>query len=412
MAGLIVTDLDGTLLGRDGRVSPRNRAALRAAHDAGWHVAIATGRTWAESHRATDCVAEDALFIGVSGAVLHEAGSGRVLDKSVLPPATALELAHAIVGHGHRAHLLLDAEAAGHDYVFLGSAPLDAATTWWLSEHPVESRDWHAAPEDAHAAIDGMVLRVGTVGPTPAMAEVVRDIEARWGGALAVRAWSALVSEGVVGTSTQMLEVFATAGRQVVDGLPRRGPAGDPARRHRGARRRPQRPRDDPQRADRRRDGERGPAHRGRRLRAHRGAPRRRRGRGGRGAPRGPPLPRLAPRRGAGMTAGPAEITGRWNHPLLRAEGTALLSAHQAIVKGVVESELEVDAVVGPRQVPFEPVFAMLGDPDVARTLAAHRVTVTDSVDAVRAVSLAARAASEGKRVLALVPNEQLGLAR
>jgi hypothetical protein len=210
MAGLIVTDLDGTLLGRDGRVSPRNRAALRAAHDAGWHVAIATGRTWAESHRATDCIAEDALFIGVSGAVLHEAGSGRVLDKSVLPPATALELAHAIVGHGHRAHLLLDAEAAGHDYVFLGSAPLDAATTWWLSEHPVESRDWHAAPEDAHAAIDGMVLRVGTVGPTPAMAEVVRDIEARWGGALAVRAWSALVSEGVVGTSTQMLEVFAT----------------------------------------------------------------------------------------------------------------------------------------------------------------------------------------------------------
>ena len=187
MAGLIVTDLDGTLLGRDGRVSPRNRAALRAAHDAGWHVAIATGRTWAESHRATDCIAEDALFIGVSGAVLHEAGSGR----------------------GHRAHLLLDAEAAGHDYVFLGSAPLDAATAWWLSEHPVESRDWHAAPEDAHEAIDGLVLRVGTVGPTPAMAAVVGDVERRWGGSLAVRAWSALVSEGVVGASTQMLEVFA-----------------------------------------------------------------------------------------------------------------------------------------------------------------------------------------------------------
>lgn len=209
MAGLIVTDLDGTLLGRDGRVSPRNRAALRAAHDAGWHVAIATGRTWAESHRATDCIAEDALFIGVSGAVLHEAGSGRVLAKSTLEPRTALELAHAIVGHGHRAHLLLDAEAAGHDYVFLGSAPLDAATAWWLSEHPVESRDWHAAPEDAHGAIDGLVLRVGTVGPTPAMAAVVGDVERRWGGSLAVRAWSALVSEGVVGASTQMLEVFA-----------------------------------------------------------------------------------------------------------------------------------------------------------------------------------------------------------
>ncbi|MFM8640341.1 MAG: hypothetical protein ACKOEL_06870 [Planctomycetota bacterium] len=111
------------------------------------------------------------------------------------------------------------------------------------------------------------------------------------------------------------------------------------------------------------------------------------------------------------MTASPAELVGRWNHPLIRAEGTALLSAHQAIVKGVLESELAVDAVVGPRQVPFEPVLAMQGDAAVARALEAHRVTVTDSVDAARAVSLAVRAASEGKRVLALVPNEQLAIA-
>ncbi|MFM9170241.1 MAG: HAD family hydrolase, partial [Phycisphaerales bacterium] len=79
MAGLIVTDLDGTLLDRRGRVSPRNRAALAAARAAGWQVATATGRTWRESHRATDCVAEDALFIGAGGASLHEAGSGRTI---------------------------------------------------------------------------------------------------------------------------------------------------------------------------------------------------------------------------------------------------------------------------------------------------------------------------------------------
>ncbi|WP_259606841.1 MULTISPECIES: HAD family hydrolase [Microbacterium] len=33
--GLIATDLDGTLLGSDGQVSPRTRAALDAARDAG-----------------------------------------------------------------------------------------------------------------------------------------------------------------------------------------------------------------------------------------------------------------------------------------------------------------------------------------------------------------------------------------
>ncbi|MEL7157723.1 MAG: Cof-type HAD-IIB family hydrolase [Actinomycetota bacterium] len=41
---LIATDLDGTLLGPDGRVSPRTRASVLAALDAGMHVVPATGR--------------------------------------------------------------------------------------------------------------------------------------------------------------------------------------------------------------------------------------------------------------------------------------------------------------------------------------------------------------------------------
>ena len=40
----LAVDLDGTLLGPDGRVSERNRRALRAAREAGWHVVLATAR--------------------------------------------------------------------------------------------------------------------------------------------------------------------------------------------------------------------------------------------------------------------------------------------------------------------------------------------------------------------------------
>ena len=86
------------------------------------------------------------------------------------------------------------------------------------------------------------------------------------------------------------------------------------------------------------------------------------------------------------MSPANGETAALWSNPLLRAEGTALLSAHQAILKGALESELEVDAIVGPRQVPFEPVFGLLADPDVARTLEAHHLTMTDSVDGARAV--------------------------
>ncbi len=41
---LLATDLDGTLLGRDGQVSVRSVRALQAARDAGWYVVLATGR--------------------------------------------------------------------------------------------------------------------------------------------------------------------------------------------------------------------------------------------------------------------------------------------------------------------------------------------------------------------------------
>jgi hydroxymethylpyrimidine pyrophosphatase-like HAD family hydrolase len=209
LPGLLVTDLDGTLLDRRGRVSERNRAALSAARAAGWHVAIATGRTWAESHRATDCVAEDALFIGAGGASLHWAGSGEVIATETVDARLAVEIAHAIVDAGHRAHLLLDASRAGHDYVFLGTAELDPATRWWLSEHPVTSRDWVVAPEGAHDELAGCVLRVGTIGASDEIAPVARGIEARFGGSLAVRHWSALTAEEAVGSRTHMLEVFS-----------------------------------------------------------------------------------------------------------------------------------------------------------------------------------------------------------
>lgn len=208
MAGLLVTDLDGTLLDRSGRVSPRNRAALRAAREAGWHVAIATGRTWSESHRATDCVAEEALFIGVGGAILHEAGSGRVLESLTIDARVAVALAETVVGHGHRAHVLLDASRAGHDYLFVGTAELDPATQWWLREHPVTARDWVAAPGDAHEQLEGRVLRVGTIGEEAEIAPLAATVAAGWGDRVAVRAWSALTAEEATGSKTHMLEVF------------------------------------------------------------------------------------------------------------------------------------------------------------------------------------------------------------
>jgi Cof subfamily protein (haloacid dehalogenase superfamily) len=77
---LFATDLDGTLLRRDGTVSPRTRKALQAAEDAGLVVAFVTGRP----PRWLDAVVEDTghlgIAVGANGAVLYDLHTEQILS--------------------------------------------------------------------------------------------------------------------------------------------------------------------------------------------------------------------------------------------------------------------------------------------------------------------------------------------
>ena len=83
---MVVTDMDGTLLGADGRVSARNAAALERAAEAGARVVIATGRPvcW-----LTPVI--DAGFSGIAvcmnGAVVYDIEAGQVVSSTVLEPS-------------------------------------------------------------------------------------------------------------------------------------------------------------------------------------------------------------------------------------------------------------------------------------------------------------------------------------
>ena len=63
---LVALDLDGTLLNREGHVTPRTRAALQAAVDKGVYIVPATGRPLASlppevAHYDTSAVCHDVL---------------------------------------------------------------------------------------------------------------------------------------------------------------------------------------------------------------------------------------------------------------------------------------------------------------------------------------------------------------
>ena len=83
---MIATDLDGTLLGPDGQVSPRNRMALQLAAQAGVEVVVATGRRHCYAMkvlRELD-LHDESILVSSNGAVVRTVasnGATRLLER-------------------------------------------------------------------------------------------------------------------------------------------------------------------------------------------------------------------------------------------------------------------------------------------------------------------------------------------
>jgi hydroxymethylpyrimidine pyrophosphatase-like HAD family hydrolase len=87
---MLAVDMDGTLLGADGKVSARNLAALKAAERAGVEVVVATGRRHCYAMRQLRGLGlrnENAL-ISSNGTVVRTIGA-RLLERALLTTETA-----------------------------------------------------------------------------------------------------------------------------------------------------------------------------------------------------------------------------------------------------------------------------------------------------------------------------------
>jgi Cof subfamily protein (haloacid dehalogenase superfamily) len=85
----VALDLDGTLLGPDDAVSPRNRAAVDAAAAAGWHVILATARWYQLAERTAHDLGLVDPVIACSGAEVRRLRDGADLFDVRLPAAFA-----------------------------------------------------------------------------------------------------------------------------------------------------------------------------------------------------------------------------------------------------------------------------------------------------------------------------------
>ncbi|AKE40097.1 Cof-type HAD-IIB family hydrolase [Corynebacterium camporealensis] len=90
---LIASDIDGTFLDPNHRVSKRNRDAVLRAHQAGTHFVLATGRPHRWIAPVLDQLPLRPLCVTANGAVLYDADSDNVLEAHEVAPGV---LSHVV----------------------------------------------------------------------------------------------------------------------------------------------------------------------------------------------------------------------------------------------------------------------------------------------------------------------------
>ncbi len=108
---LIALDIDGTIIGDDGIIGDRTRAAIRAAMDRGVAVSLVTGRMVSSAMRFARELGLTAPVVGYQGALIRampEPGStrlGRLLIHTPLPAETARDIVRWNIANGLDPHM-------------------------------------------------------------------------------------------------------------------------------------------------------------------------------------------------------------------------------------------------------------------------------------------------------------------
>lgn len=137
-ARLIATDVDGTLLGSDHRISPRNLAAFAAARDAGLEVLAISGR---QPYSIGAIVAGSPLegfVVGSNGSVAVDMATRAVLFEELLDLDAQRSIAVAMLEHFPDAHVV-SVRDAGNAYVaqhgYTGDQDPGAENALWPVAH-------------------------------------------------------------------------------------------------------------------------------------------------------------------------------------------------------------------------------------------------------------------------------------
>jgi Cof subfamily protein (haloacid dehalogenase superfamily) len=108
MYKVAISDLDGTLLGPDHKISPQTKKSIHSWIGSGRKFIIATGRHYIEAKSLQDNLGEPIYLISSNGARVHNK-SGKIILKQNLPSNIATEICNIEFDKSVQVNLFTDA---------------------------------------------------------------------------------------------------------------------------------------------------------------------------------------------------------------------------------------------------------------------------------------------------------------
>ncbi len=178
---LLALDLDGTLLNSEGRISDRNKAAIRAAEEEGVLVTIATGRRFRDARPVALEAQLNAPILTHNGALIKYADSLETVSVDLLEDAAVREILR--VGYELGGNALVSADPAGKGTLFYDSiseenVPLRRYVVWARHLHGEEAEDAvHQVPSLDEIVDANEIIHISFSGTCGSMYEFQRVLE-------------------------------------------------------------------------------------------------------------------------------------------------------------------------------------------------------------------------------------------
>jgi hydroxymethylpyrimidine pyrophosphatase-like HAD family hydrolase len=178
---LVAVDLDGTLIGPDGSIHPRNIEMIAKAHAAGVCVTLCTGRALIETSPTVKHIGSVDPVIVSGGAMVACPVTGNTLERFTIHPDLVGEAVEHLHTQEHPALLLKDPAATGYDYLIVtpkGPDAIDPSSRWWFKKMGVRTRYVAHVKHDPHP---GDTVRVGAYSANTPIDPLVAGLRSRFG---------------------------------------------------------------------------------------------------------------------------------------------------------------------------------------------------------------------------------------